>query len=197
LYKFDFKCNECQLSYRDFYIEAYRKIRNKRYFKFPKMKTRRVDYLIRAFRKSLPKDSRLEIDHIIPVSMGGQTLGFENLQILCSKCHKNKTSKDKKAKWEKFGSPIKGVKFTEAHIEALSRVRRGFDSSNRRAHREKMYERMRVPIVALNLKTKEETEFTSSAEASRVLKLQECNISRVLNEKQGRKQHKGWKFRYK
>jgi hypothetical protein len=44
-------------------------------------------------RKS--KDHRQpEVDHIVPIGAGGSALGFENLQLLCFKCHKTKTSRD-------------------------------------------------------------------------------------------------------
>lgn len=35
-----------------------------------------------------------EIDHIKPVSLGGQGLGFDNHQVLCKECHLNKTKTD-------------------------------------------------------------------------------------------------------
>jgi len=35
----------------------------------------------------------LEIDHIIPVALGG-TNEISNLQTLCSRCHREKTNKD-------------------------------------------------------------------------------------------------------
>ncbi len=41
-----------------------------------------------------------EVDHIIPMSMGGGALDPENLQTLCSKCHNMKSQKDR----EKYGN---------------------------------------------------------------------------------------------
>lgn len=35
-----------------------------------------------------------EVDHIIPIALGGQSLGFDNHQVLCYDCHKTKTKKD-------------------------------------------------------------------------------------------------------
>ena len=35
-----------------------------------------------------------EIDHIKPVSEGGSYTDFNNLQTLCSRCHKKKTAKE-------------------------------------------------------------------------------------------------------
>lgn len=47
-------------------------------------------------KKVLPVRIRPEVDHIIPVALGGTTLGFENLQALCHTCHKKKTVIDVK-----------------------------------------------------------------------------------------------------
>lgn len=38
---------------------------------------------------------RPEIDHIIPVMAGGSTLGLENLQAICVRCHRSKTVQDR------------------------------------------------------------------------------------------------------
>ena len=37
---------------------------------------------------------RLECDHIIPISAGGNFFGLDNLQILCVLCHRLKTAKE-------------------------------------------------------------------------------------------------------
>jgi 5-methylcytosine-specific restriction endonuclease McrA len=39
---------------------------------------------------------RPEVDHIIPIYKGGQSLGLDNHQAICYTCHKEKTSKDLK-----------------------------------------------------------------------------------------------------
>ena len=39
----------------------------------------------------------LQLDHIIPVSIGGDSLELDNLQTLCVKCHINKTKEDMKS----------------------------------------------------------------------------------------------------
>ena len=41
-------------------------------------------------------DGKLEVDHIKPVSIGGDSLDLENLQTLCINCHKIKTAEDMK-----------------------------------------------------------------------------------------------------
>ena len=39
-------------------------------------------------------EGRLDIDHIIPIGVGGKMHIEENVQILCYECHKEKTKKD-------------------------------------------------------------------------------------------------------
>ena len=41
-------------------------------------------------------DGKLEVDHIKPVSIGGDSLDLDNLQTLCIDCHKIKTAEDMK-----------------------------------------------------------------------------------------------------
>ena len=36
----------------------------------------------------------LEIDHVVPLSLGGED-DTTNLQLLCWRCHKNKTARDR------------------------------------------------------------------------------------------------------
>lgn len=93
--------------------------------------------------------------------------------------------------------PFKGKKFSEKHIKNLSVVRKGFDSEARKAVRKKTHEQACIPIIAINITTNEILEFKSIREAANRLNLQGCNISRVLNKKQNRSQHKGWKFEKK
>lgn len=46
--------------------------------------------------KLAPRDKG-EIDHINPIFKGGEALGPNNLQILCSQCHLKKTISERKA----------------------------------------------------------------------------------------------------
>ena len=41
-------------------------------------------------------DNKLQVDHIIPVSIGGDSLDLDNLQTLCIECHIEKTKEDLK-----------------------------------------------------------------------------------------------------
>lgn len=38
----------------------------------------------------------MEVDHIKPIYKGGMSLGVDNIQLLCKKCHLKKTSDDRK-----------------------------------------------------------------------------------------------------
>lgn len=39
---------------------------------------------------------RIEVDHMTPIFKGGQSLGHENLQLLCRQCHKIKSVEERK-----------------------------------------------------------------------------------------------------
>jgi len=41
-----------------------------------------------------PEDRQPEVDHIVPISKGGQALGLDNHQAICKMCHKVKTKVD-------------------------------------------------------------------------------------------------------
>jgi len=43
------------------------------------------------------KKKELDVDHIIPVQMGGQLFDKRNLRTLCKECHKAKTKLDREA----------------------------------------------------------------------------------------------------
>jgi len=53
-------------------------------------------------------ETRLEIDHKIPVSKGGLTT-LANLQVLCRPCNRGKAAKMKKVKTNKVKKPTKKI----------------------------------------------------------------------------------------
>jgi 5-methylcytosine-specific restriction endonuclease McrA len=59
-------------------------------------------YIVKRLKTRLPKERRLEVDHIVPVFKGGQTIGHENHQAICYTCHKEKTKKDVSGKRKKL-----------------------------------------------------------------------------------------------
>jgi group I intron endonuclease len=110
---------------------------------------------------------------------------------------KKKMSRNIRKWYQENKHPFKGKSFSKSHKEALSRVRKGFDSTARRKGRERWIEKKKMKIISINIKTKKETEFNSIKECADSLGLQGCNISRVLAGKTNRTQHKGYTFRYK
>ena len=58
---------------------------------------RRDKWTCSICKKRLRK-RELDVDHIIPVNMGGQLLDKNNLRTLCKECHKAKTKLDREAK---------------------------------------------------------------------------------------------------
>lgn len=50
--------------------------------------------LVKRLKNRSTKETSPEVDHIIPVAKGGQSLGLENHQAICYTCHKAKTKID-------------------------------------------------------------------------------------------------------
>ena len=50
--------------------------------------------LIKSLKRQSPQGTKPEVDHIVPIYKGGQSIGFENHQICCSACHKIKSKVD-------------------------------------------------------------------------------------------------------
>lgn len=91
----DFKCNLCQYDYRP-YIEQ--NILNKYYgTHFSKGGTYDTEYnfaVMKRLKNGIDPTRKPEVDHIVPIYKGGQSLGLDNHQAICFTCHKVKTSKD-------------------------------------------------------------------------------------------------------
>ena len=107
---------------------------------------------------------------------------------------KDKIGKKSKAWYSKNSHPLKGKTFTEKHKQNLSKVRKGFTSVARREAQKKNAERTAMPVKAIHIETGKEYKFKSLDDCAKELGLQGCNISRVLNKRQNRTQHKGYKF---
>jgi len=189
LLKQELKCNDCGFSYKKYFDEAMPTIEGQ----IPG--SNEIHFGMRTFRGMVPYEVRPEVDHIVAISLGGTALGLENHQVLCMKCHKEKTASDSKER-AKSGI-LKGRAFSDEHKRSMSRARKGVDTDARRHSREvNLYPLLKIPIVATNLKTGERLEFDSMKDAAIGLNLNESNISRTLRREQNRKQHKGWTFEY-
>ena len=88
----DWKCNQCAYDYKPFIEE---RIINKYYGTHSKNDLTVFNfYLIKRLKKMIERSLRPEVDHILPISKGGQSLGLENHQCLCFTCHKTKSKVD-------------------------------------------------------------------------------------------------------
>lgn len=70
--------------------------RNNSWYWVRKDVLRRDRYTCQICRKRMKKRF-LDVDHIIPVQMGGQLFDKKNLRTLCKDCHKSKTKLDAEA----------------------------------------------------------------------------------------------------
>ena len=77
-------CRHCKHDWLEYYDQD---IYVKRYSKGSGFNPFRIKHVI-------PKQFAPEMDHIIPVAMGGSILGHDNIQMICYSCHKIKTKTD-------------------------------------------------------------------------------------------------------
>lgn len=50
--------------------------------------------LMKILKYKTPTENSPEVDHVVPIKKGGQSIGFDNHQALCYRCHKNKSKLD-------------------------------------------------------------------------------------------------------
>lgn len=142
-----------------------------------------IDYLEQYFIKKL--------NTIIPKGYNVQSGGAKTTIR-----HKNTVRKISIRSKLRKESKLKGVKFSKEHVNNLSKSRKGFTSYNRTKALKDSIRRKRKPIKCIDIKTGYFGYFNSKNQCARYLDLQEENIYRVLNNKQNRSQHKGFKFEY-
>jgi len=93
----DFKCASCSFDYKPTIDEMIQQYGNKNRYTykedgqaspwfFGKLKYR--------IELKYGQERKPEVDHIVPVALGGDPVGFDNHQILCYTCHKDKTKLD-------------------------------------------------------------------------------------------------------
>lgn len=88
----DWKCAHCLFDYRPF-MEAIVEKDRKRYggaFEFENLPW----HYFKRLKDQVPPNKKPEVDHILAISKGGQSLGLDNHQAICYDCHKTKTKKD-------------------------------------------------------------------------------------------------------
>jgi len=102
----EFKCNICKFDYGEVVEKMYAGPRMPYSWSEMKDKWRTtMSYAIVARLKDhlhiYDKPHRLEVDHILAISKGGQSVGLDNHQAICFQCHKEKTKKDLSGKRRK------------------------------------------------------------------------------------------------
>lgn len=91
----NFTCSACDFDYMPYVVDALRYINKNGIQIDPStIKTQIHERLTKILKYKVPYDRLPEVDHILPVSKGGQGIGFENHQALCYTCHKIKTRLD-------------------------------------------------------------------------------------------------------
>lgn len=51
-------------------------------------------YYLKRLKEHISQERKPEVDHIVPVYKGGNTLGLDNHQAICAQCHKAKSKVD-------------------------------------------------------------------------------------------------------
>jgi hypothetical protein len=87
----DWKCNGCQYDYRAFIQEnVIGKSYGTKFFDFTKPNS----YAMKSLKVRIAPELKPEVDHVVPIFKGGESLGLDNHQVICYTCHKAKTKKD-------------------------------------------------------------------------------------------------------
>lgn len=103
LIKQEWKCADCQFDYSPIMKTILR--REKERYPTSPGEDRDLNtlewYYFKRLKGKCIKERAPEIDHILAICNGGESLGISNHQVLCYTCHKNKTKKDLSGKKKK------------------------------------------------------------------------------------------------
>lgn len=69
-------------------------------------------YTCQKCGRIIDKDHEREIDHVVPICLGGDYFDRNNLQLLCYDCHAEKTKKDMAELYRQKNGIISILKFT-------------------------------------------------------------------------------------
>ena len=98
LIKQEWKCNDCQFDYKSIMEDMMKKERSRRPYAVAVQDEIPLEalpwYYFKRLKARSPEKHRPEIDHVLAIYKGGESLGIDNHQVLCHTCHKNKTKKD-------------------------------------------------------------------------------------------------------
>lgn len=94
------KCKVCGFDYSDIRDKSEEYVRSRRR-KVPNFGGDSSQFFMRVFKARCPFDKKPEVDHIVPIYKGGQSLGLANCQAICYLDHKSKTKVDLSGKRKK------------------------------------------------------------------------------------------------
>ncbi len=96
----DWKCNICAFDYKPMiekvHLRWYGATR-----RLPVPGRESSERYMKLFKAACPADKKPEVDHIVPIYKGGESLGLANHQAICYSCHKTKTKVDLSGKRSK------------------------------------------------------------------------------------------------
>lgn len=96
----DWKCNTCNFDYKPILAQVHlRWYAGTR--RIPNFGQDSSQTYMKFFKASCPPMQKPEVDHIVPIYKGGQSLGLANHQAICYSCHKTKTKIDLSGKRKK------------------------------------------------------------------------------------------------
>lgn len=91
----NFKCNVCQFDYMPYVQDTILYMNHKKKVINPETIKEKINVrLMKILKYKTPSDRLPEVDHVVPIYKGGQSLGLENHQGICFTCHKAKTKID-------------------------------------------------------------------------------------------------------
>jgi hypothetical protein len=90
LMKQGFKCAGCQYDWGPLCEEISKDL----YYGEDTFRTKFSWPLVSRLKYKVKPEHKPEVDHIVPISKGGEAIGLNNHQVLCYTCHKKKTKVD-------------------------------------------------------------------------------------------------------
>lgn len=97
-----FKCGECSVNYFDwvierigkFYIQNIKRLKRLEDLKIP-LDDHDRDLRVNYYQIGSNCGDVLQVDHKIPIFQGGHGVISENIQVICTDCHKAKTARER------------------------------------------------------------------------------------------------------
>lgn len=96
----EWKCNICKFDYSDILEKVNSYFKRKNYL-IPNFGGDSSERFMKVFKSYCSPEEKPEVDHIVPIYKGGQSLGLDNHQAICYTDHKAKTRIDNSGKRKK------------------------------------------------------------------------------------------------